>query len=405
MMLARTLGSALGSLRDHPLRSFLTALGIVAGVASVVAVIGLFAGLDRMVGDQFAGMGGNVLQVRADTSIEEEMRGERNIITYDDYQRLSARLTGVNAISPVFELTDGRQSVRHGRSELPTRVIAATRRYQGSGSITLASGRFLSDEDSHARRRVVVLGDGVVKRLNLSHDAAGEFIQINNQWMKVIGIAAPKGRILGFSQDDFVLIPFETGVSLLAASARPNLTISLTPRVGVENATLVRQVKALLARDSNGRPRDYIKVETSSELAGTFTNITRIGGLVAGCIVAVSLLVGGIGVMNIMLVSVTERTREIGIYKALGATRKQIRLQFLAESMVVAGSGGLLGVLMGCLLCLAVSALVPGLPLTLPPWWSWLLASLFSAAVGVFAGYLPAMRAASVDAVISLRRE
>jgi len=145
MMLARTLGSALGSLRDHPLRSFLTALGIVVGVASVVAVIGLFAGLDRMVGDQFAGMGANVLQVRAETSIEEEMRGERNVITYDDYQRLSARLTGASAISPVFELTDGRQSVRHGRSELPTRVIAATRRYQGSGSITLASGRFLSD--------------------------------------------------------------------------------------------------------------------------------------------------------------------------------------------------------------------------------------------------------------------
>lgn len=404
-MLTKTLGSALGSLKDHPLRSFLTALGIVVGVASVVAVIGLFSGLDRMVGDQFAGMGGNVLQVRAETSIEEEMRGERNEITYDDYQRLASRLSGVTALSPMFELTDGRQTVRNGSAELPTRVVAATKLYAQSNSIDLAAGRFITEEDSIARRRVVVLGDGIVGKLKLSRSAVGDFIQINNQWMKVIGIAEPKGRIFGFSQDDFVLIPFETGISLLPASAKPNLTISLTPAPKIDASQIIRQVKTLLSRDSAGRARDYIKVETSSELAGTFTNITRIGGLVAGCIVAVSLLVGGIGVMNIMLVSVTERTREIGIYKALGATRAQIRAQFLAESMVVSGSGGLLGILVGCAMCLAVSALVPGLPLTLPPWWSWLLSFVFATVVGVLAGYLPAMRAASVDAVISLRRE
>lgn len=224
--------------------------------------------------------------------------------------------------------------------------------------------------------------------------------------MKVVGIMAERGDLFGLSQDDYVLVPFETAVSLLAHDGEPDLTITVRPPVDTILPSIREQILSLLkAGHGTAEARNYVRVETASQLAGTFTSITRVGGLVAFCVVAVSLVVGGIGIMNIMLVSVTERTREIGIYKSLGATPRRIKLQFVAESLVVASIGGVMGIMLGWAICWLISAAIPAFPPTSPPVWAALLAFSFSAIVGVAAGLVPAAKAARVDAISSLRHD
>lgn len=400
--------SALSSIRAHGFRSILTTLGVVIGVASVIAVIAVFQGLSSSISDQFAGLGGNSLTIRADTSFEDQMQGRRSRLGFRDYRHLVDHVDGVRDISPTFDVFgDFGGTVRAGRVSAFTRVMASTPSYQDAHQVFPKLGRFLTDSDNASRRRVCVIGEKLRTNLKLPANPVGMFIEVGGEWFKVVGLMEVRGEMLGFSQDDFLLIPFNTGQALSVRGVEPDLRINLQLHDMAQMDETADRIKALLRQLRGlkpGQPDDF-KVESAEQLSGSFSDIINMVALVFAGIVGISLLVGGIGIMNVMLVSVTERTREIGICKALGATRRHILMQFLIEACVLSALGGVIGVVSGYALGAFISALVPGLPAATVPWWAVLVAFGFSGLVGVVFGLVPAAKAARLDPIESLRYE
>jgi putative ABC transport system permease protein len=256
-------------------------------------------------------------------------------------------------------------------------------------------------------RRVAVLGEQMRKDLKLPEDPTGEFVQVGREWFKVVGVMEARGEVFGQSQDNFLLMPYQTALAVTGVIAEPDLWISFSVRAP-DNVENVRQLVAALLRRLHGigeDDEDDFVVEGSDSLADTFEQISRTVTAVVAGIVGISLLVGGIGIMNIMLVSVTERTREIGIAKALGAPRHFILLQFLIEAVVLATLGGIIGLALGFLLAYGVASLIPNFPSPDVPWWAVVSACLFSALVGVIFGFLPASKAARLAPIDALRYE
>jgi len=244
------------------------------------------------------------------------------------------------------------------------------------------------------------------KNLSLPNDPVGEFIRIGEEWVKVIGLVEPRGQILGQNQDNFVVLPFNTMRSLMGNQVQPDIFVQLTVSDIAQMDTIQQRIQSLL-RDAHNLTTedDDFQVQSSEQLAATFNTILGSVTLVMGGIVGISLLVGGIGIMNIMLVSVTERTKEIGICKAIGAKRHQILLQFLFESLLLCLLGGLVGLVIGYGIGAAVSAVIPGFPAAVVPFWAVLLAFGFSALVGLLFGIMPAAKAANLDPIVALRYE
>ena len=405
---AESARSALGSIRAHGFRSFLTTLGIVIGVASVIAVVSIFQGLSRSISDQFAGLGSNSLTIRADTTFEDQMQGKRSRIGYRDYRYLVDHLDDVRDIAPSFDvLGDYGGNVHSGKASAFTRVMASTPSYQDSHQSYPRVGRFITASDNDSRRRVCVVGEKLRQNLKLPVNPIGHYIVVGGEWFKVVGAMEARGEIFGFSQDDFLLIPFNTGLALAVDGVEPDLRISLQvediDRVDEIRARIVALLRA--SRALGQGDADDFKVETAEQLSGSFSEIIGMVAMVFAGIVSVSLLVGGIGIMNIMLVSVTERTREIGICKALGASRRSVMAQFLLEAVILSVLGGVIGVISGFFLAYLVSALIPGFPAASAPWWAICLAVGFSTAVGLLFGILPASKAASLDPIDALRYE
>ena len=269
------------------------------------------------------------------------------------------------------------------------------------------TGSFLTQSDDVSRRRVVVLGQQVRKDLDLPERPEGEFVQVGTEWFKVIGVMEPRGELFGFNQDSFLVMPYQTALAFGTAVARPDFSVTFT----VDDPDMVANVKQQVIsvmRRAHGleadEPDDF-RVESADTFISTFNTITStITAVVAG-IVGISLLVGGIGIMNIMLVSVTERTREIGIAKALGAPRRFIMLQFLIEAMVLAVIGGIIGMAIGFALAYGIAALIPNFPPPAVPWWAVVGACLFSMLIGMVFGILPASKAANLAPIDALRYE
>jgi putative ABC transport system permease protein len=254
---------------------------------------------------------------------------------------------------------------------------------------------------------VAVIGETVRQNLKLPKDPVGEFIEMGGEWFKVVGVTEPRGEMFGFSQDDYAIIPFATGMAAYANPVRQDIEISFTV-ADIEDIEPVKdRVTALLRQLHQLKPgeRNDFKVQTASQLTESFSQVIATVTVVLGGIVSVSLLVGGIGIMNIMLVSVTERTREIGISKALGAKRHHILLQFLIEATVLSLLGGLVGILLGYGLGFGAAKLLPGFPDAYVPWWAVVLAFGFSTVVGVVFGLMPAAKAAKLDPIEALRYE
>jgi putative ABC transport system permease protein len=242
----------------------------------------------------------------------------------------------------------------------------------------------------------------------LPSDPVGEFVQINGEWLKVIGLMEAKGEILGQSQDNRVLIPYSTMQSLSGNRANPDIQIQLTVADLTQMDGMIAQMTRLLrdAHNLQSDAADDFRIQTAEQLQDTFdTILTNVTVVMAG-IVGISLLVGGICIMNIMLVSVTERTREIGICKAIGAKRHHILLQFLLEALVLCLLGGFIGLVIGYGVGALAASLIPGFPAdAYTPWWAVALAIGFSAFVGIVFGMLPAAKAANLDPITSLRYE
>jgi ABC-type antimicrobial peptide transport system, permease component len=252
-----------------------------------------------------------------------------------------------------------------------------------------------------------VIGVTLVKKLHLPADPLGHYIQMSGQWFKVVGVLHPLGQILGFDQDNRVIIPYGTALSLQGAAIVPNIAIQLNVNDTKQMDAVVARITQILRRDHHLKPgqNNDFKIQTPAQLLGTFTKVLNSITLILGGIVAISLLVGGIGIMNIMLVSVTERTREIGIMKSLGARRRDILMQFLIEAVTLALIGGTIGLLLGYGIGMLVAHAVPAFRGAHVPLWAVVLAFGFSGGVGVIFGIVPAAKAAALDPIEALRYE
>ncbi len=398
--------SAAQSVFAHRFRSFLTTLGIIIGVASVIAVVSVVQGLSSSITAQFDGMGTNVVSINAFTPLKERLQGKNSKLTYRDFLEIKHKVKGISHITPTVAATGPNGVVQYKGESTVTRVIGTGSNYQALYGVFPEQGRFFNRSDDKSRRRVAVLGDSIIDKLELKGDVVGQYIMIGGEWFKVIGVLEKRGKLFGFDQDDFVLLPYTTTQALLGGAEEPNISISLQVNDAKALESIKQHIKNLL-RHHHKLPKDRdddFKISTAEQMLSTVNKITSNTTMVLSGVVGISLLVGGIGIMNIMLVSVTERTREIGIQKALGATRIDILLQFLIEAVFLCLLGGLVGLALGYGAGALVSSLI-NLPAAQVPVWAVVLSFGFSAGVGLIFGIIPAAKAANLDPIDALRYE
>lgn len=395
--------SALIAIATNKLRSFLTSLGIIIGVASIIAVVSLVQGLEKSITDQLEGVGSNSLFIQQKRDNYGRLIGN---LSDDDLFKLR-QIDGVENIYPqtfVFEYPD----LQYGAEKFAADIVGVTAdAVKGDESNVPTKGRFFSNADGDSRRKVAVLGHKVAKELKLPDNPIGEFIRYGPHWFKVIGVMVEKGQMMGQDMDNIVYIPYSTAVNIIGYQKQPFVMFIVLIN-DAENLEFIsdRMTRVLRRQHSLATDQDDdFTIQSSDQLLDTIGQITDILTLVFGGIVGISLLVGGIGIMNIMLVSVTERTREVGICKALGATRSDILLQFLIESVVISLIGGFIGLGLGYGLGIGIAAMIPNFPPSEVPVWAVALAIGFSSGTGVIFGILPAAKAARLDPIDALRYE
>ena len=398
--------SALASIRAHGMRSFLTSLGIIIGVASVIAVVSIVQGMSKSITDQFAGLGSDTITVTAFTPRDAQLAGQRAKLTDADLQVIAFNVEGIEQITPTAQLGGGTARYRDSDT-LAQQIFGTTASYVDLYDLYPRVGRFITPQDEQSRRPVVILGEDVRENLNLPEDPIGEFIQVFGEWFKVVGVVEPRGDLLGFSQDNFIMMPYSTARRILGEANEPNIIVQLNigdiAQLPAVRDQMTRELRR--ARDLAPEEPDDFRIQTPDQLLESFNAVVGVVTAVSGGVVGISLLVGGIGIMNIMLVSVTERTREIGILKALGAQRGDILLQFLIEAVTLCLLGGLVGLLLGYGLGAAVAAMLPGFPAASVPTWAIFLGLGFSAGVGILFGIIPAAKAANLHPIDALRYE
>lgn len=399
--------AALRAIHANALRSALTALGIIIGVAAVIAVVAVMQGLSSTVTRQLDDLASDMVIVNAYTPRAELLIGLQNTLSAEDYLAVRDRVRGLDDITLMYLPRGLGGVIRSGSESSVTQIMGTDSRYQNVVRVYTDQGRFLSESDDLRRRRVVILGQTVRKNLRLPENPVGRFVELGGEWFRVVGLAESRGSLFGLDQDNFVIAPFSTLRSLAAAGEAEDVQIYFRPAPEVSIASLESQIRQLLRARRNlpENAPDPFELQTAEKTRKNFDSIVQGITLVAGAVVGISLLVGGIGVMNIMLVSVTERTREIGIVKALGATPQFILLQFLVEALVLSFCGGLIGLVLGWGFALLISAAVPGMAGASVPLWAVLLAFGFTTLIGVIFGLAPAVKASRLHPIEALRYE
>ena len=398
--------SAGQSIFAHGFRSFLTTLGIIIGVASVIAVVSVVQGFSASISQQFDGMGTNVINIEPYTPRKARLQGVTAKIDYEDFLEIKHHVKGISNVTPTVRVFGPNAVAAYRGQSTATMVIGTASTYQKLYAVYPDFGRFFNLSDDKSRRRVAVLGPSIINKLDIKGDPIGQHLSVSGEWFKVIGIAEKRGKLFGFDQDDFILLPYSTTRALLGGAEEPNISISLQVDDMATISQVKQHIKNVLRRNHKlGKDTaDDFKIATADQMLDTFNQIIGSTTVVLGGIVGISLLVGGIGIMNIMLVSVTERTREIGIQKALGATRFDILLQFLIEAVFLCLLGGLIGLLLGFGAGSLIS-IATDLPLAAVPLWAILLSFGFSAGIGLLFGIIPAAKAANLDPIDALRYE
>ncbi|HEY9422315.1 MAG TPA: ABC transporter permease [Thermoanaerobaculia bacterium] len=397
---------AFGALRANLMRSMLTTLGIIIGVAAVVAVVSVVQGLQFTITEQLQGVGATFMVITPKADRDFPGMVARQIkLTYEDSVAIEDRVPGVQRLAPsIF----GRATLKYrDRKHTPGFIIGADENWQDVTNQTVDRGRFFSKVDMQNRRKVVVIGDEVIDELDLGPDPIGKEIYVDNYPATVIGVMESKGQSLGMNMDDMAFVPFDSAITLFGRNAADQIQI----RLQAENTEMVEQVKdgvTRLLRQRHRIPReepDDFEIQTQDEILETVGNILGSVTAVVGGVVGIALLVGGIGIMNIMLVSVTERTREIGVRKAVGARRQDVLIQFLIEAVTLSLVGGAIGLALGYGMGAVVANLIPNFPPAHVPLWAVVLAFGFSALVGIFFGIYPAAKASRLDPIDALRYE
>ena len=405
MLIGEILSVALGALRANKLRSLLTMLGIVIGVAAVIAVVALGAGAQSAVKARISSLGTTLLTVMPGQQRGMGIAFDQSMkLTVDDAKALQEKATNLNAVQPEI---NARVQVQYLNQNASTSAVGTSANYLAVRKYELQSGRMFTTREDEGRQRVVVLGQTVVTNLGLrSPDAIiGENVRIKGLQFTVIGVLKSKGQSSPFGDpDDQVLIPITTGRFRVFGTDRLR-SISVLAQSEEKIPEAMADVQKVLRRQhrlTSAKPDDF-QIRSQADFLNTLGETTAVFTYLLSGIAAVSLLVGGIGIMNIMLVSVTERTREIGIRKALGATSANILLQFLIEAVVLCLLGGLVGAAVGSGGAMAMSKFAQWNTQISPS--SIVMAFVFSAVVGVLFGVWPARRAASLDPIVALRYE
>ena len=405
MLIGEIIRVALGALRANKLRSLLTMLGIVIGVAAVIAVVALGTGAQTAVKDRISSLGTTLLTVMPGQQRGMGVTFDQSMkLTMDDATAIEARSTAITAVQP--EMTS-RLQVQYVNQNTSTSIVGTTSNYLEVRKYELQAGRMFTRAEDEGRQRLAVLGPTVLEALGVNSPDAiiGENVRIRGIQFTVIGVLKSKGQSTPFGNpDDQVLVPITTGRFRLFGSDRLR-SVSVLAESEDKIPDAMADVQRVLRREHRlvqGKPDDFM-IRSQADFLNTLGETTQVFTYLLSGIAAVSLLVGGIGIMNIMLVSVTERTREIGIRKALGATRGNILLQFLIEAVVLCLLGGLIGALVGSGGATAMSAFFQWNTIISPS--AIVMAFVFSAVVGVLFGVWPARRAASLDPIVALRYE
>jgi putative ABC transport system permease protein len=402
-MLFNALLLALRAIRRNLLRSFLTVLGIVIGVAAVITMVTLGNGATRMVADQIASLGSNLLILRPGQQLGpgRDSAGAANF-RLADVEAIQAQVPALRVVAPVV---GSKVTLVAGGQNWQSQVSGTSNAYFGAGNWTLALGRQFDDDEELAGKAVCIIGNTVKKQLFGKQSPIGNELRIKNIACEVIGLLAAKGQgAMGQDQDDVVLMPIRTVQRRLTGNQDVS-TLMLSLRDGVAADPVIEQIRRLMRerRKLAENADDNFNIMDTKQIAETLSGTIRTMTGLLGAVAAVSLLVGGIGIMNIMLVSVTERTREIGIRLAIGALEHEVLLQFLIESVVLSALGGVVGIGLALIACLGLSSLMH-MPFLFNPGIN-LLAFFFSGAIGIVFGYVPARRAASLDPIVALRFE
>jgi putative ABC transport system permease protein len=396
---------SLRALLRNKMRSTLTMLGIVIGVGAVISMVAITTGARNSVQAQISSLGDNVFMIFSGSFNQGGSRqasGSRSNLTTDDVDALAAQCPDVKAITPAIRM--GAQLV-YADQNWATSVWGVAASYTDIRRYDVAKGRGLTDSDMRGAAKVCLVGQTVVDNLFLGEDPVGTIIRIRRLPFEVVGRLAPKGQsAMGQDQDDIVAIPFSTAARIQGGQTRVNMILGSASSGTALSAAVEEMTDLMRARHriAANEDDDFI-IRTQADIANTVESSARTMTILLGSVALVSLLVGGIGIMNIMLVSVTERTREIGIRMSVGARQQDILFQFLLEAVLLSAIGGLLGIALGG----GVSAMISkfaGWPSEISPLVAF-IALAFASLVGIFFGFYPARKASLLDPIEALRYE
>ena len=401
-MIGNTLLLAIREIRRNLLRSFLTILGIVIGVSAVITMVTLGRGATQAVQAQIASLGTNLLQIRPGQRMGPGGGSGAPAFREADLDAIATQIAGVAAVAP-----EARSSVTvvAGARNWSTSVTGTTNAWLRTGNWTLSAGRAFEDTELRAGSAVCLIGATLQRELFAGTDPLGQTLRIKQFSCSVVGVLAAKGQAaMGMDQDDTVVVPLRTLQRRVTGSLNIG-TLLVSLEDGADSRAVQSSLRQLLRerRKLGASDDDNFNILDTQQLAQTMSGTTQLMTSLLGAVAAVSLLVGGIGIMNIMLVSVTERTREIGVRLAIGALEHEVLLQFLIEAVVLSSFGGLVGIALATAASIGLSSLL-AMPYAFQPGING-LAFVFSAAIGVVFGYVPARRAARLDPIEALRHE
>jgi putative ABC transport system permease protein len=403
-----TIKVSLNALRANKMRSALTVLGIIIGVAAVITMLAVGSGASKKITDQISSMGSNVIIVTPGSRTQSGVRtgaGGSSALTVFDADAIRKKCTAVSKVAPVL---NGSAQVVYQNQNWLTSVVGTTPEMLEIKEWKLASGRNITSQDVRSSTKVCVLGKSVADNLFLNEEPVGKVIRIKKVLFKVVGVLEAKGQsMMGQDQDDTLFIPITTAQKKIFGTTIPGMIRNITMQAkSVDSMQAAEdQVTELLRQKHNIGPKgqDDFTVRNLTQILKEAQSATRVMTILLGAIASISLLVGGIGIMNIMLVSVTERTREIGIRMAVGARSWDIRLQFIIEAITLSMLGGAIGILLGSLGSYIISKFADW-PAVVTPM-SVLISFGFSFFVGIFFGYYPAYKASLLHPIDALRYE